>query len=64
MRETQVERVSPERPQTYRVNVAQPELPFDKQIAALTADINRLLGDIAQRLDRIEQRVTKLEKPA
>ena len=62
MRETQVARATPVREQTYRVNTGRGQLSVERAIDALTADLNRLLGDIAIRLDRVEKRLDMIDK--
>lgn len=62
MRETQVERVSQNRDQTYRVNPGVTQGAVEQRLNTLSADMNRLLQDIAIRLQRVEQRLTELEK--
>jgi len=62
MRETQPERASPIRDQVYRVNTGKGMPTFERAIEIITADTNRVLGDIAIRLDRLEKRLDALEK--
>ena len=62
MQETGPERASPIRQQVYRVNTGKGMPTFERAIEVITADANRLLGDIAIRLDRLEKRLDALEQ--